>query len=184
MPWLNNIISAVTGNKVDVEEVKRKIKTSKPKKGELPVTDAELQAYVDDIKSRINKMVKDLRTIYGKFGIEFSGFKALDSACVTLRDGLKGGKDDAYNNLIKLESSITAEQRRHVALIKMAVSKDGKKVIDQITQNPSTNAKFAEVFGKRDATGKENMDGTYQQLWSEIHKLSEYIIVQKNKVYH
>jgi hypothetical protein len=182
MPWLNNLISAVKGNKVDVDDVKRRVQA---KVNKQPITDEELEAYVSDIKTRVGKMVKDLKTIYAKFGIQFTGFKSLDLACTSLKDGLKSNKDEIYNNLIKLESSITAEQKRHVALIKMAVTKDSKKVIDQIMQDARSKEKFNEIFGKHDsATATANMDGTYQQLWSEIHRLSEYLITKKTKVYH
>lgn len=182
MPWLNNIISAITGtNSAVLESAKAKVQSANPTD---PATNAELDAYIDDINRRIKRMVKDLKGIYSKNGVDFTGFKSLDMACKYLHESLQDGKEVAYNNLIKLESSITAEQKRHLSLIKIAMTTQGKKVIDQINQDPSSKEIFASVFGTRDVAGKENMDGMYQQLWSEIHKLSEYILMQKNKVYH
>jgi hypothetical protein len=181
MPWFSNLISAVTGTKKDVEEIKTKVQNYAPG---VTITDAELEVYIDDINTRIKKMVKDLKSIYSKYGVQFSGFKSLDLACTSLLESLKDGKEQAYNSLIKLESSITAEQKRHVALIKMAVATDGKKVMDKINADPEAKQLFNSIFGERDVSGQENSDGIYQRLWSEIHKISEYIIMQKNKVYH
>lgn len=181
MQWLNDLISTVTGNKYDISAVKQKVQASEPG---VIVTNDELEAYIKDISLRIKKMVKDLKQIYGKYDIQFSGFKSLDLCCDSLRSSLTDGKEEAYNNLIKLESAITTEQKRHLGLIKMAIAKNGQKVIDLINQDPFTKERFTKIFGERDVVGKNNVDGTYQRLWSEIHKLSEYIITQKNKVYH
>lgn len=181
MAWLNNLVSAITGNKKDIEQIRKNMQAPK---ADTPVTDSDIEAYIEDIDTRAKKMVKDLKNMYIKYGVEFSGFKSLEAACMSLREGIKSGKDEVYNNLIKLESSITSEQKRHVALIKIAVTKNGKKVIDQINQDPVTKQTFASIFGSRDVAGQENVDGTYQKLWSEIHKLAEFIITKKNRVYH
>lgn len=181
MPWLNSVISAITGNKVDVDAIKSKLQSNDKNNS---VTDAELDAYIDDIDKRIRKMVKELKNVYTLYGVSFTGFKSLDMACASLHDSVKNGKDEAYNNLIKLESSITAEQKRHLALLRIAMTSQGKRVMDLINQDPASRAVFVKVFGERDVVGHENMDGLYQRLWSEIHKISEYIIIHKNKVYH
>jgi hypothetical protein len=178
MSWLKDIMSVITGNEVDVEQVRTKIQSSTE-----GVSDEEIKAYIDDIDSRVKRMVKDLKTVYAKYNIQFSGFKSFDVACNSLSTSLKDGRDEAYNNLVKLESTITSEQKRHLGLIKMAVTKDGKKVYDQIMLDPGDKLVFNKIFGSRDTNGTQN-DGTYQRLWSEVHKLSEYIITRKNKVYH
>jgi len=181
MAWLNNLVSTLTGNKNDIELIKAKIQAQDKS---TVISDNELESYIDDIQTRNKRMVKALKAIYGKYGVQFAGFKSMELACTSLRSSLKDGKELAYNNLIKLESSITAEQKRHLALIRIAMSSDGKRVIDLINKDPQTKDIFDSVFGERDVAGKDSINGTYQQLWSEIHKLSEYIILQKNKVYH
>ncbi len=181
MAWLNNIFSTLTGNKKDIESIRAKINASG---ASTILSDDDLSAYIDDIETRSKKMVKDLKITYGKYGVQFAGFKSMESACTSLRTSLKNAKELAYNNLIKLESSITAEQKRHLALIRMAMSSEGKRVIDLINKDPRAKEVFVGVFGERDVSGQENVDGSYNQLWSEIHKLSEYILLQKNKVYH
>jgi hypothetical protein len=178
MPWLNDVISKITGKKYDITDIKTKINTA------APVPDVELDAYIDDIDRRIKKMEKELRNTYSKYGVSFNGFKSLDTACDALRESLKDGKEVAYNNLLKLESSITSEQKRHLALLRIAMTSQGKGVLDEINRDPVSKEIYVKVFGERASAGKENMDGLYQRLWSEIHKLSEYIITQKNKVYH
>jgi hypothetical protein len=178
MPWLNSIISAITGKKYDITAIKAKIDAKDT------LTDDELNGYIDDIDKRIKKMERELKNIYSKYGVTFNGFKALDTACDALRESLKDGKEVAYNNLIKLESAITSEQKRHLALIRIAMTSHGKQVITEINSDPISKEIFIKVFGERDVAGKVNMDGLYQRLWSEIHKLSEYIITLKNKVYH
>lgn len=178
MAWLKEILSVITGNDVDIEQVKTKIQSSTE-----GVSDSEINAYIDDLESRVAKMIKELKTIYAKYNIQFSGFKSFDLACNSLRASLKDGRDEAYNNLVKLENTITTEQKRHLGLIKMAVTKDGKKVYDQIMLDPKDKLIFNKIFGSRDTNGAQN-DGAYQRLWSETHKLSEYIITRKNKVYH
>lgn len=179
MPWINEIMSVFTGKKQDIDAIKLKLQEP----GAV-VTDSELDAYISDISSRIKRMVKDLKNMYGRYGVTFNGFKALDLACDSLRESLKDGREEAYNNLIKLESSITTEQKRHLALIRIAMTKEGKRVMDMINSDPNQKAIFVKIFGERDVVGKTDVDGLYQRLWSEIHKLSEYILIQKNKVYH
>ncbi len=178
MTWLKEILSVITGNDVDVEQVRAKIQTSSE-----GIPDSDLTAYINDIDSRVKKMVKSLKTVYAKYNIQFTGFKSFDTACNSLSSSLKDGRDEAYNNLVKLESSITSEQKRHLGLIKMAVTKDGKKVYEQIMSDPTDKETFNAIFGSRDSSGAQN-DGTYQRLWSEVHKLSEYIIKRRNQVYH
>lgn len=178
MTWLKEILSVITGNDVDIEQVKTKIQTSTE-----GIPDSEIDAYINDIESRTKKMVKELKTVYAKYNIQFTGFKSFDTAAASLRSSLKDGRDEAYNNLVKLESSITSEQKRHLGLIKMAVTKDAKKVYEQIMLDPHDKETFNKIFGSKDATGAQN-DGVYQRLWSEVHKLSEYIIKRKNQVYH
>lgn len=179
MPWINDIMSVITGKKQDIGAIKNKLQDPN-----VVVSDGELSAYISDINSRIKKMVKDLKNMYGRYGVTFNGFKALDLACDSLRESLKDGREEAYNNLIKLESSITTEQKRHLALIRIAMTKEGKRVIDMINSDPNQKEVFVKIFGERDVAGKSDIDGLYQRLWSEIHKLSEYILIQKNKVYH
>jgi hypothetical protein len=181
MRWLNNVIASLTGNKKDVNAIRDKLQAADQT---TIIADEDLLVYIDDVEDRCKKIVKKLKNLYAKYGIAFSGFKSLESACTALRDSLKDGKETAYNNLIKLESSITAEQKRHLSLIKIAMSKEGKKVLDEINAKPQEKAIFVGVFGERNVGKQENIDGAYQRLWSEIHKLSEYILLQKNKVYH
>lgn len=181
MPWFSNLMAAFTGPKIDVEEFKKKLYS---KSTTEQVSNSDLAAYVDDIESRVKKMVQELKTTYKKYNITFSGFKSFDTACEYLRESIKNGSEQAYNNLIKLESVITSEQKRHLALIRMAVTTDGKKVIDQINNDPKDKQTFMKIFGDRAQTGAMSQDGVYQQLWSEIHKLSEYVLLHKNKVYH
>lgn len=183
MPWLSNVFNVFTHKNIDVTEIKQKIQAA-TQNSPVQVASDDLLAYVDDIESRIKGMVKDLRALYKKFNITFTGFKAFDIACGFLRDSIKKGSEEAYNNLIKLESIVTSEQQRHLALIRMAVTADGKRVMDLINQSPEDKQVFNKVFGERDANGKLITDGMYQRLWSEVHKLSEYILIQKNRVYH
>src|SRR5438034_2635075 len=113
MPWLNEIISAFIGKaEVDVESIKKRI--NKAATGSEKLTNEELTGYVDDIESRVRKMVKELKTLYKKYNIDFSGFKSFETAIVNLRESIKNNSEEAYNNLIKLESVVTAEQKRHL----------------------------------------------------------------------
>lgn len=177
MPWLSNWFYKVTHRNIDVDEIKQKINSG-------TATTEDLQAYIIDLDDRIQAMVKDLKTLYKKFNITFTGFKSMDLACEYLHNSVKDGSEAAYNNLIKLESMVTSEQQRHLSLIKMAITSDGKRVIEMINQNPEYKKTFDHIFGVRDASGKIRDDGLYQKLWSEIHKLSEYLLIQKTKVYH
>lgn len=177
MPWLNNVINAITGKKYDIDAIKTKMNSKSV------ITDAELDGYIDDIDKRVKKMEKELKNMYSKYGVSFNGFKSLDTVSEALHESVKDGKEVAYNNLIKLESSITTEQKRHLALLRIAMTSTGKHVLDEINRDPMSKETFVKVFGDR-TTGNDPKDGLYQQLWSEIHKLSEYIIMQKNKVYH
>jgi len=181
MPWFNDLVSAVTGSKKDCSEIKAKIQSAK--KGTM-IPDTDIEEYIEDINSRVKSMVKELKTIYKKYDIQFMGFKALETACFSLGESLKTRKEESYNNLLKLESSITAEQKRHLSLIRMAVTKDGKKVLDRIMQDPTSKNQYIKVFGSRAITGTDGVDGTYQGIWSEINKVAEYVITHKNKVYH
>jgi hypothetical protein len=181
MLGLSNILSVFGSKKADLAAIKQKLQSPN---AEGTLSDDELIAYIDDIKQRVKQMVKDLKSVYSKYGITFVKFKSMDDACVSLRACIKAGTEEAYNNLIKLETEVTVEQKRHLALIRMAVTQDGKRVIDQITRNPDHKQIFENVFGHRDFSGKDSTDGMYQRLWSEIHRLSEYILLQKNKVYH
>lgn len=183
MPWLSDVWNVLTHKNVDISEVKQKIQTADSDHSE-EIDVKELMAYIDDIEDRIHSMVKELKAIYKKFNITFNGFKSMDMACEYLRGSIKDGSEEAYNNLIKLESMVTGEQQRHLALIRMAVTMDGRRVIDQIMQNPETKEIFVKIFGEKNAQGKIVADGIYQRLWSEIHKLSEYILIHKNRVYH
>lgn len=181
MPWLSDVIAAFTSKKADVEEVKQKIITGD---GNTVLSEVELEAYVKDIETRVKRMTKNLRTIYSRYGITFNGFKSFNQAFAAIRASIKNGSEETYNNLIKTESSITSELKRHLSLIRMAVAQDGTKVIDKINQDPRIKDKFNMIFGQRDTASGQNKDGTYQRLWSEVHKLAEYIIIQKDKVYH
>ncbi len=181
MPWFSNLMSAFTGSKIDIEEFKKKLYSND---ATVQLSNSDLEAYVDDIESRVKSMVKELKNTYKKYNITFSGFKSFDTACEYLRESIKNGSEHAYNNLIKLESVVTSEQKRHLALIRMAMTIDGKKVIDQINNDPIDKRTFIKIFGDRAQTGAMSHDGVYQQLWSEIHKLSEYVLLHKNKVYH
>lgn len=178
MSWLNNVITAISGKKYDICSLRSKVEANEM------LTDLELNAYIDDIDKRIKKMERDLKNIYCRYGVTFNGFKAFDTACDSLRSSIKDGKEVAYNNLIKLESAITTEQKRHLALIRIAMTAQGKHVINEINTDPVSKEVFVKVFGERDSTGKITEDGLYQKLWSEIHRLSEYVIMLKNKVYH
>lgn len=181
MQWFNNLLSTFSDEKTDISAIREKLYSTEMVE---KISDADLKAYVKDIKKRIKKMVKELQCIYEKYGIEFSGFKTLDSAGEYLMQSIEDNNEAAYNNLIKLESVVTAEQRRHLGLIRMAMTADGKKVIDQINSIPADKQKFISIFGEHDASSSVNNDGMYQHIWSEIHKLSEYILINKNRVYH
>lgn len=184
MPWLSDLIYVLTHKKnVDVTQVRQQI-MSAVQDDTIKVGNADLTAYVADIEDRSNQMVKDLRKIYKPYSITFTGFKSFATACTYLKDVIKDNNEEAYNNLIKLESMMTSEQQRHLALIRMAATPDGKRVMEQIMQNPAQKSMFSKVFGERGAAGKLISDGMYQQLWFEIHKLSEYILIQKNRIYH
>ncbi|HSX20767.1 MAG TPA: hypothetical protein VLG38_06585 [Gammaproteobacteria bacterium] len=177
MPWLNNLVHRFTHKDVDVAAIQGKIELHS-------ATNDDLLDYVTDIEHRTKQMVQDLQSIYKKYEISFTGFRSLEMACDFLRSSIKNGKEEVYNNLIKIEPMVTSEQQRHVALISMAVTSNGKRVLDQIKQDPESKQKFVGVFGERDASGQMKGDGAYQRLASEIHKLSEYILLQKNKIYH
>lgn len=177
MPWLSNWFYRITHANFDLSEIKHKIQNA-------TATNDDLLAYVDDIEFRASEMVDELKVLYKNYNISFTGFKSFDMACDFLRQSIKDGSEQSYNNLIKLESMITTEQQRHLTLIKMAVTKKGARVYEQIRQDADSKAIFDKVFGSKDASGKVNDDGMYQRLWSEIHKLSEYILLQKNRVYH
>lgn len=177
MPWLSNWFYKLLHGNFDVEEMKDKMQDSS-------ATTVDLLEYVDFIEHRIDNMVTGLKSLYNKYDIEFKGFKSLDLACSFLRESINDGSEEAYNNLIKLESMVTTEQQRHIGLIKMAVNKDGVKIYDLIREDPRNKEFFDTIFGVRDVNGKIIDDGLYQRLWSEIHRLSEYILIHKNKVYH
>jgi uncharacterized phage infection (PIP) family protein YhgE len=181
MHWFNNLLAAFTGSTVDVDALKQRLYANNATD---QLSNAELEAYVDDIEERVKKMVKALKTMYKKYDITFSGFKSFEQACEYLRESIADGSERAYNNLIKLESAVTSEQKRHLGLIRMAITTDGKKVIDKINNDPSDKQTFVKIFGDRAQPGAMSQDGEYQQLWSEIHKLSEYILLHKNRVYH
>lgn len=177
MPWLSSWFYKITHKDIDLSEIKQKIANGS-------ATTQDLNQYVDDLEYRIKEMVKDLRALYKRFNITFTGFKSMDLACEYLRASIKNGSEAAYNNLIKLESIVTSEQQRHLALIRMAITQDGKRVVELIARNPENKEIFNKVFGVKDASGRTIEDGAYQKLWSEIHKLSEYLLIQKTKVYH
>lgn len=177
MPWLSNWFYKITHQDFDINALKNKIQTN-------TATTDELLAYVDDIEYRIGNMINDLKVLYKKYDITFKGFKSFEAACTYLRQSIKNGTTETYNNLIKLESMVTSEQQRHLTLVKMAVTQQGIRVYDKIKSDPDSYAIFEKVFGARDANGRLVEDGLYQRLWSEIHKLSEYILINKNKVYH
>lgn len=181
MQWFTNLVNAIKGVQYDIADIKRKVNTPG---GAEHTTDAELKAYINDVEKRVNSMVNTLKNIYSKYDIKFSGFKSLGSSCEAMRNSLDDTKDQAYNTLLKLESDVTTEQKRHLGLIRMAVTKDGKMVINLINQDPESKKQFSKVFGQYTTDGKAHTNGEYQKLWGEIHKLSEYIITQKNKVYH
>lgn len=181
MHWFNNLLSTFTGSTVDVEELKQRLYSNNAAE---QLSNAELEAYVDDIASRVKKMVKDLKNMYKKYDITFTGFKSFDLACQYLRESITDGSERAYNNLIKLESAVTSEQKRHLSLIRMAITTDSKKVIDKINNDPSDKQIFIKIFGDRMQPGTMSQDGEYQQLWSEIHKISEYVLLHKNRTYH
>ncbi len=177
MPWLSNWFYKITHKDFDLEGIKQKILTN-------TASNEDLLAYVDDLEFRINLMVDELKALYKKYDIIFNGFKSYSVACTYLRASLKEGTEQAYNQLIKLESMVTSEQQRHLTLLKMAVTKSGQRVFERIRQNPEDKAIFDKVFGTRDASGKIKDDGLYLRIWSEVHKLSEYILINKNRVYH
>lgn len=177
MPWLSNWFYKVTHKNVDLSEIKLKMQNGS-------ATTHDLLEYIDNIESRIYDMVHELKSLYKKYNITFTGFKSMDLACDYLRSSIKDGSEPAYNNLIKLESMITGEQQRHLALIRMAITPDGKRIMEQIEQNPEHKQIFTRIFGVKNAAGKVIQDGDYLHLWSEIHKLSEYVLINKNKVYH
>lgn len=181
MHWFQSLLSVFTGPKVDLNELKQRLYS---KDSTQQLSNTELEAYVADIEDRVKKMVKALKTMYKKYNITFNGFKSFELACEYLRASITDGTDVAYNNLIKLESVFTSEQKRHLGLIRMAISTDGKKVIDKINDYPPDKQIFIKIFGERAQPGTISQDGEYQQLWSEIHKLSEYILLHKNRVYH
>lgn len=184
MSWLNDLISVFTPkSEADLAEVKQKINTAMHD-STIKIEDVELLVYVNDIEQRLNAMVKDLKKIYKSYNIDFKGFKAFGSACDYLKSAIKDDNEEAYNNLIKLESMITSEQQRHLALIRMASTSDGKRVFEQISADPEKKATFNKIFGEKNAISKLSTDGMYQRLWSEIHKLAEYILIKKNKIYH
>ncbi len=181
MHWFNNLLSAFTGPTTDVEDLKQRLYSNSAAE---QLSDSELKAYVDDIEARSKKMVKALKDMYKKYDITFSGFKSFDIACEHLHESIDDGSEKTYNNLIKLESLITSEQKRHLALIRMAVTKDGKKVIEHINKDLADHKTFVKIFGDRTQAAGLSQDGMYQQLWSEIHKLSEYVLLHKNRTYH
>lgn len=167
IPWLNKWFHRFNHKDVDILVVKQKMQ-------EASASTDDLLSYVDDLEERIDFMVQKLKDLYKRNSITFYGFKSFALACEYLRNSITDDTESAYNNLIKLEPLITSEQHRHLSLIKLAVLPSGKRVIEEIYRNPTDKASFEAVF----------QDGMYQQLWLEIHKLSEYILIQKNKVYH
>lgn len=180
MQWFNNFMSIFHG-KADIDEIKEKLYA--PNESER-IGDEELEAYTADIQERVKKMVKQLSEIYKKYGISFTGFKSFDSACEYLMQSIHNDSEQAYNNLIKLESVVTSEQKRHLALIRMAMTVDGRMVMDQINKDPLDKQAFVNIFGEHNAAGTVNTDGVYQRLWSEMHKLSEYVLLHRNRIYH
>lgn len=184
MSWLDNLISVFTPkNNTYINAVKQKINAAM-RDDTVKVENTDLLVYVNDIEQRLNSMVKDLKKVYKSYNINFNGFKSFGAACQYLQQAIKDNSEEAYNNLIKLESTITSEQQRHLSLIRMAVTNDGKRVMEQISANPQQKEIFNRVFGEKSTTGKLTTDGLYQRLWSEIHKLSEYVLIQKNRIYH
>ena len=177
MPWLSNWFYKITHKDFDLAAVMEKIQAHS-------ATRADLLAYVDNLEYRIGNMVQTLQDIYKKYDIVFKGFRSFNLACDCLRQSIKDSSEEAYNSLIKIDSMITSEQQRHVALIKMAVTKTGKRVFTEIQENPEQKTQFAKVFGEKDSNGKIKDDGIYQRLWSEIHRLSEYLLIEKDKVHH
>lgn len=180
MQWFNNLLSLFS-EKIDTSVVKQKLSTNNVTEN---ISNQELESYADDIQERVRTMVKELQALYKKYGIDFSGFNSFDSACEYLKQSIYNRSEQAYNNLIKLESAVTSEQKRHVALIRMAVTNDGKKVMELINKNPEDKNLFVKIFGEHNAAGTVNQDGVYQRLWSEMHKLSEYVLIHRNVVYH
>lgn len=181
MSWLSNIFGFSGSKNVDIEALKKKLQNADK---HTAVSMADLEAYTDDIEDRVKQMTKDLKGIYSRYGITFNGFKSFKIACAAIRTSIKNSNDESYNNLIKTESSIASELKRHLSLIRMAVAPDGAKVMDKINQDPRVREKFNKIFGKRDNQEVLSTDGTYQRLWSEVHKVSEYIIIQKDRVLH
>lgn len=181
MHLLQKILS-IFRNKVDAETVKQKFYAS-----HIPdsISNQELEAYADDIQARVRKMVKELKAIYKKHGIDFAGFKSFDNACEYLKQSIYNRGEYAYNNLIKLDSAVTSEQKRHIALIEMAITPDGQRIIDLINQDPHEKQTFIRIFGDPASTANtETKDGMYKNLWNEMHKLSEYVLLHRNIVYH
>ncbi len=181
MSWLGNIFGLSSGKNVDFAALQKKLQSADK---HTTVSNADLEAYTDDIENRVKQMTKDLKGIYTRFGITFNGFKSFKIACAAIRTSINNGTEESYNNLIKTESSIAAELKRHLGLIRMAVAPDGGKVMDKINQDPRIREKFNKIFGKRSDEDTLSTDGTYQRLWSEVHKVAEYIIIQKDRVLH
>lgn len=178
MQWFHKLVSFFSP-KHDLEEIKKKLYS--PNQAER-ISDPELEAYALDIQKRIHIVVKQLRTIYRKHGINFSGFKFFDGACECLMKGIHSDSEQAYNNLIKLESVVNLERKRHLTLIKMAMTIDGKLVIEQINNDPVDKQIFIDIFG--DTTGAVNAPGVYQHIWYEMHKLSEYVLLHHSRIYN
>lgn len=183
MSWIKDLFSTLTSKSIDTANVQRQMQSTS-NVANIQFSNDDLLAYVSDIEIRINEMEKQLKALYKKHNIIFAGFTSFEQACVYLRESIQDNSTTARDNLIKLESMITTEQRRHLGLIRMAVMPDGKRVVDAINQDPKSKQIFDGAFGVRDSTGKVVEDGTYQHLWSEVHKLSEYVLMHKNKIYH
>jgi hypothetical protein len=179
--WFSKIVEGLSGKKPDIEVIKKAIAKADPKQ---PVAVEDLSAYARDIEKRAKAMNHELAEIYAKYGVTFSGFKSFDQACSAMKAITKKGSAEAYNNLIKAESAITGEMRRHLSLIRMAVLQDGSRVIAKINSDPKMIEKFNEIFGQRNVVTGQNTDGVYQRLWSEVHRLAEYLIIKKDKVLH
>lgn len=183
MGWLRDFFYTLTNKGIDAAHIQHKMQ-SVTDVATINFSNDDLLAYVSDLEIRINNMEKQLKSLYKKYNIVFAGFTAFEQSCVYLRESIQENSAAAYDNLIKIESTITAEQRRHLGLIRMAVMPDGKRVMDAINQDPKSKQTFEAIFGAKDSNGKVIVDGVYQHLWSEIHKLSEYLLLHKNKIYH
>lgn len=179
--WFSKVFGGFVGKKPDINIIKQAISKPDPKQ---PVPIKDLAAYAHDIEIRAKAMNKDLKQIYANYGITFNGFKSFDQACIAMKNITKHGAAEAYNNLIKAEAAITAEMRRHLSLIRMAVLRDGSRVVDKINNDPEVSQRFYAIFGKRNTATGQTTDGVYQRLWAEVHKLAEYLIIQKDKVVH